>query len=231
MKKKNKKSHHLKNRVVKMISFLNQEAPKYKEKSPNQIPDSFGQRHLSIRENLGGNKFLLSDNKMGVLYSWDGTYDEPKTGRELDDELAIIFKALRELSLGIPIGSGNVNIQMICSQRETDTAPDKAYNGTKFEFSSSELGEILTEYERDLFTYIKPVIRKFYLSIVWEPPKQRLLKRITARTLGFFKPVGLHDEAFDSYLNELSSEFDEKLKGLELQLAHVRPLKIGRAHV
>ena len=41
----------------------------------DQIPDSFAERHITIREDLGDDIFLTQDNGRGVVYEFPGIYD------------------------------------------------------------------------------------------------------------------------------------------------------------
>ena len=185
------------------------------------IPDSFSERHLTIREDMGDHIFLTQEGGLGVVWQIPGICDEPKNLEGNDGVIsyfALMFRALRELARGIPDDQGNVTIQFYCSQRETKKAPEKTVSGRPVVYSDSGLGKILSQYEKDLFSVIRPVQRKFYLAIHWHPRQSTALSDIIRSAAGCFIPEKKQIRELDAAFEASKREFLEKVKSFELQM-------------
>ena len=193
-----------------------------------KIPDSFAERHISLREEIGDNIYLTSEGGRGVVFEIPGIYDEPKNvegSESLTASFSILFKALRELARGVPDDEGNVSIQIICSQRHMTTPPEKRADNKVVEYSESTLGKILNQYERDIFTVIKPVRRKFYLAIHYQPLKRNFLDGLIKSAAGIFVTEAKQEDDLTRKLESAKREFQDKVKALELQLSYSFPLR------
>ncbi|MCB9228970.1 MAG: hypothetical protein H6618_05105 [Deltaproteobacteria bacterium] len=194
----------------------------------HNIPDSFAERHLTIREDMGDHIFLTQEGGLGIVWEFPGIYDEPKNLNGSDglvSDFSFIFKALRELSRGIPDGQGNITIQIYCSQRESAEAPEKMIAGNPVVYSDSATGKILDQYEKDLFKMIRPVRRKFYLAVHWNPERKTALTSILRSAIAYFVPEKKQIKELDHIFEASKREFLEKIRSFELQMQSGFPLR------
>jgi len=123
------------------------------------LPDSFAEAHIHLREDLGDNVMLLSNGDLGVVYEVEGIYDEPLTEDGLESEAYDYQKFLRNLVCGYPafLNPKNVVVQFILNQREITKCPENSY-------SSLPVGKFLGSEEAKIFE-LGLLKKKFFICV------------------------------------------------------------------
>lgn len=196
-----------------------------------KLPLSFAEAHFKIREDIGDNIYLLSNGDLGVVYEIPGIYDEPLGFEELSGDIFTYYKFLRQIMTGIPLGSnsGNVVVQIICSQRPIFSPPVKLNDlGKETYFSDTEVGKILREEEKSLFENSKFnfIKRKFFIAIRYEVNKKSssFLKDILNIKEAFFNEEALKNR-FKAKIERHKELFLQSLKPLEQELEIDKPFR------
>ena len=195
---------------MKLFSVINNR--KYRTKNEeaqtlNSMPESFSEKHIDIADYTDESIAIMSNFDFGAIYRIQGIYDEVLDMSSLEDKLQGLFKAIRSVSTGIPSHLNNKNtvIQVIMKQREIKSPLEKRLNGKTFEFSKTEIGELLKKEESIVFS--KGLIsRDFFIAIRFTPPKIISSSNYLKTFLG---PI------IDSHNNQSTndaSEFDKNYK-------------------
>ena len=139
------------------------------------LPDSFAEAHIHLREDLGDDVILLSNGDLGVVYEIDGIYDEPLTEEGLEQEVFDYQKFLRNLVCGYPsfLNPKNVVVQFILNQRDISKCPENSY-------SSLPVGEFLSAEEKKMF-HLGLLKKRFFVCVRYTHYKEK------TRFLGAFK--------------------------------------------
>lgn len=120
----------------------------------NNIPETVGEKHLDIRQQLNDYIFMLKDGGLGVMYKIEGVYDEPLNIDQLQSYLNIIKSSIEET-----IASFDVVAQLHFKQREINKRP-----GDPFLFSDTSIGKILKN-EDESFFKSGMIQREFFLCL------------------------------------------------------------------
>lgn len=141
------------------------------QKESSNLPDSFSERHIQLRDFTEDNIVLLSNGDLGVIYKFDGVYDETLDQEGLLDSLNSFMKGIRSVSSGIPshLSLRNTVVQLILKQRELKAPLPKGVNGQERVFSETFVGNILSKEEENLFSY-GLVEKSFFITIRFSPP-------------------------------------------------------------
>ncbi|MBY0517488.1 MAG: hypothetical protein K2P81_11295 [Bacteriovoracaceae bacterium] len=140
------------------------------QKGLSNLPDSFSERHIQLRDFTDDNIVLLSNGDLGVIYKFTGVYDEILDHDGLLESLHSFMKGIRSVSSGIPshLNLRNTIVQLILKQRELKVPPSKVVNGRAQVFSDSIIGKILKEEEENLFSH-GLVDKSFFITIRFSP--------------------------------------------------------------
>ncbi len=187
-----------------------------------ELPLSFAEAHIPLREHLGNGVFLLASGELGVVYEVDGIYDELLSESEILGALTPFMKFLRQIVVGIPTYAGlrNTVVQLICSQREQKSIPNPVRP------VKSEAGGILRSEEDRLFS-MGLVQRRYLMCVRYTPPKDTGSAIQKVRTmLDLFKPDGALEDQERDKVHHYSDEFEDTLKNLEAEFNSAR--KISR---
>lgn len=141
------------------------------QKGLSNLPDSFSERHIQLRDFTDDNIVLLNNGDLGVIYKFNGVYDEILDYDGLLESLHSFMKGIRSVSSGIPshLNLRNTIVQLILKQRELKVPPSKVVNGREQVFSDSIIGKILKEEEENLFS--RGLVEKsFFITIRFSPP-------------------------------------------------------------
>ncbi len=142
------------------------------EEDPNPfLTNSFAEAHLDIRDHLGQGIYLLKNGDLGTVWEISGIYDEIMESDDLQEALAPIQKALRNVLAGIPSheNRGNTAVQVICSTRKATKPPAKVVDGMPYSFSDSLAGQFLAAEEKYLFKSLNFIDRRFFLTLRYTP--------------------------------------------------------------
>jgi type IV secretory pathway VirB4 component len=185
-----------------------------------ELPQSFAEAHIPLREHLGNGIFLLSSGDLGVVYEIEGIYDELLSESELHGSLTPFMKFLRQIVVGIPNYAGlrNTVVQLICSQREQTKIPNPIRN------VASEAGKILRAEELQLFE-MGLVKRRFFLTVRYTPSRESgdVAAKIKSVLDVFQKDGELKQQERSSIAKNLE-RFEETLKNLEAEFNTARSI-------
>lgn len=133
-------------------------------KASEDLPDSFSEKHIELRDFSPDNVVILKNGDLGVIYEINGVYDEILDQEGLIEKLHSFMKGFRSVGTGIPshLSLRNTTIQLIHKQREIKTPPQKHH------FSDTNVGRILQEEEEELFKR-GLVRRNFFITIRYSP--------------------------------------------------------------
>lgn len=139
-------------------------------KVSSDLPDSFSERHVELRDFTDDNIALLSNGDLGVIYELNGIYDEILDQEGLLESLSSFMKGFRSIASGIPahLNLRNSTIQLILKQRELKSPPLKHVNGQERSFSDTVVGKILAEEENYLYR-LGLVKKSFFITIRFSP--------------------------------------------------------------
>lgn len=189
-----------------------------------ELPPSFAEAHIPLRQELMNHIFLLSNGDLGLVYEINGIYDEPLTSQELEEKIYPLFKFVRQLCVGIPAHSDykNTAIQIICSGRQIEKPLPKPLTKPietqAYSFSQTDVGHIL-ETEEELLFQLGLVKRRFFLTVRFKPvyKKSKILGTFfNALKLGKSKRV---DGEKTSLILKAAKEFDDILKNQEMEFS------------
>lgn len=122
------------------------------------IPETVGEKHVHVYSQDDEKVFHLNNGDMGVVYKFNGLYDEPLTHAELDEYLGIIKSSLAHM-----FSKGHYVVQFHMKQRPvTDFKLDKS------QLRSSLIVDSILENELDYINQSKMIFREFLVSIRFE---------------------------------------------------------------
>ncbi len=186
-----------------------------------QLPESFAEAHIPMREHLGDGIFLLASGELGVVYEVEGIYDELLSESELQAELSPFMKFLRQIVVGIPNYAGlrNTVVQLICSQRTLSEIP-RPVRGV-----ATEAGAILRTEEERLFR-LGLVQRRYFLTVRYMPTSKSLDSIQKARRMfDVFQPDGALRNRENDRIRHSHAEFEETLRNLEAEFSTARSIR------
>lgn len=132
-------------------------------KGMSELPNSFGEAHIDVREYLEDGIFLLKNGDLGIVYRINGVYDEPMTNNDVETAFSTLHKGLRGVVCGVPSheNKGNTVVSIHLSQRRA------MFNEhTKLAtLDESSLKSLLIEEEKYLYENQEIVKRDILLSI------------------------------------------------------------------
>lgn len=173
----------------------------------NYIPETVGEKHLDVRQQIADCLFLMKDGGIGIMYKLDGVYDEPLNIDQLQYYLELIKNSIEET-----VASFDVVAQLHFKQREI-----KKRLGEPFQFSETSIGKILKA-EDDSFYKSGMIHREFFLTLRFRfKEKKTLLENI----LGKFISTSTLD-VIEEEENKISAKIEQIsrfLNALEGQMA------------
>lgn len=186
-----------------------------------ELPQSFAEAHIPLREHLGNGVFLLASGELGVVYEVDGIYDELLSEAEILGALNPFMKFLRQIVVGIPTYAGlrNTVVQLICTQREQKGIPDPVRP------VKSEAGSILRSEEDRLFS-MGLVQRRYLMCVRYTPSKDTggPIHKVRA-IFDLFKADGIIESQEREEVRRSTYEFEETLKNLEAEFNTAREIR------
>jgi type IV secretory pathway VirB4 component len=186
-----------------------------------QLPESFAEAHIPLREHLGDGIFLLASGELGVVYEVEGIYDELLSESELQAEISPFMKFLRQIVVGIPNYAGlrNTVIQLICSQRTLSEIPSPVRVVT------TEAGAILRTEEERLFG-LGLVQRRYFLTVRYTPTRKSTgsIRKVRG-VFEVFQPDGALRNRESDRIHQSRAEFEETLRNLEAEFATARSIR------
>lgn len=174
-----------------------------------ELPPSISEAHIDLREELDNNIYLLANGDLGVSYEIQGVYDEVLLHSELYSEFTPIIKFVRALVPGIPAHKalGNTIVQVICSQRVVTLKEDLR----KIETTQSSSQKVLSHEESRLFA-AGMLLRKFYVSVRYTPPKGNALTKM----ISLFLQLVSHNKT--DYQSTLKKEISKNISQYHTEL-------------
>jgi hypothetical protein len=186
-----------------------------------QLPESFAEAHIPLREHLGNGIFLLASGEFGVVYEVEGIYDELLSESELQADLSPFMKFLRQIVVGIPNYAGlrNTVVQLICSQRTLSEIPSPVRDVT------TEAGAILRTEEERLFG-LGLVQRRYFMTVRYTPTRKSTGSIEKARGIfDVFQPNGALRNRENDRIHHSRAEFAETLRNLEAEFGTARAIR------
>jgi len=190
------------------------------------LAKSFAEAHVDLREYLDEDVYLLANGDLGIVYEFDGIYDEVLTEEELTDKIYPLYKAIRTLCTSIPSHEDfqNTVIQLICSQRQEQSERTKKTKG--YQFSKTITGDLLKS-EQDFLFDLGMVKRRFFLCVRFSPEKNEktLWKKIIDAGSGYF--INPQKQLNDKWqkIHDNYQTFNKLLKSIELEISSEIGLK------
>jgi type IV secretory pathway VirB4 component len=186
-----------------------------------QLPKSFAEAHIPLREHLGDGIFLLASGELGVVYEVDGIYDELLSETEILTAMTAFIKFLRQIVVGIPTYAGlrNTVVQLICSQRLQQGIPNPIHP------VKSAAGSIIRSEEDRLFS-MGMVQRRYLLSVRYAPPKDtRSVGQRVRSVMDLFQANDAMEDHEKQKVNRHRGEFEESLRNLEAEFNAARRIR------
>ena len=159
-----------------------------------KLAPSFAEAHVTLRQHIADNIYLMSNGDLAVCYEVPGLYDEPLTQSEFERQIFPYEKFLRRCAVGFPYKEmpGNTIIQFICRQRLVENEPE---NGSKLRESRAK-GLLKAE-------------QSFYFSHGLAERKQFITVRLEAKKKKFWQKK---ENIFDRV-----HEFHKELRNVEIE--------------
>lgn len=171
---------------------------------------SIAEEHLKVRAYLGDGIYLHDDDAIGSLKKINPVYDEPHPEEKVNRFFLEYQRLIAGVLSGLPMGSGNIVVQYICSQRGANpfTHPE-----------GSVYADILKNEGR--FLEDKGLIKRdHYLSILWYPKKT--LWQSFKESLSSMKGP----ESYQESLLEMKRQFERELKRItRLTTLNITPVE------
>lgn len=171
-----------------------------------ELGPSISESHLSFREHIGKDVYLMANGDLSMLFELSGICDESLSEAELYAAFTPLRQFCSKLITGIPSfkDDGSTLIQLTCSQRLA------SYKGSDEKRNSA--GETIVLEEKQLFKSCLSK-RRFILAVRWQPKVERpwlkglyqLLKRVK-------------NELDQSHLEELLRQRDYFFKAIKAKL-------------
>ena len=147
-------------------------------KASFNLPDSFPEKHIELRDFSSESIVILKNGDLGVIYEINGIYDEVLDQDGLTEKIHSFMKGFRSVGTGIPshLNLRNTTVQLILKQREIKS-PLKNHT-----YNESTVGKILQQEEKELFK--RGLVKKsFYIAIRFAP------ENTIQRSSGLFYPL------------------------------------------
>ena len=184
------------------------------------LHDNYAARLLDIRECLEDDIYLLKDGSLGVCYEISGIYDEPLTNDELEEKFRTFFQGVREIATGIPshLNPQNTVIHCVLSQRVATEPPQKIHNKNVYAYGDSIAGNLLQEEEKFVFSALRPRVKRFLLSIRYQPIGGSERSSVAQYFMNLFKGEDEFIEDFNQDYAKDLKQFVNALSQLENQI-------------
>lgn len=185
----------------------------------NELPNSFGEAHIDVREYLEDGIFVLKNGDLGIVYKLNGIYDEPLTNKELETTFSTLHKGLRGIVCGVPSheSKGNTVVSVHLSQRRA------RYNehSKLSTLENSDLKNLLLNEEKYLYESQEIVKRDVYMSIRY------CVENKDVSILDKFKAIkNIQNNKIGEDLNEELKLFKTELENLKHNFSRFFKLKL-----
>lgn len=128
-----------------------------------QLPKTFAEAHVDIKEHVNDGVYLLANGDLGVVFEFSGLHGEIMTYEALTSAIHPLYKTIMSLCTSIPAHEDfqNMVLQLTCSQRAL-TVPESTAK-------TDGIAAAIIDNEQAYIHSLGLASRRFFLSVRYSP--------------------------------------------------------------